>query len=179
MGAVGPAIVSAKGECQNPGKYLRVRSALHGYYWNMLLPKCFQSAKYKDWVCQEEDGFCDYVSGSFFMIKREIFVEAKGFDPATFLYMEMPILSMRLEKCGYRMYYTKQAQILHVQRPTANPLGAPFKNLRFDYQSKQHFYINYGHLSMIYASGALITFEIFFSLFWIKKTFLNLLGIRE
>lgn len=179
VGAVGPGIITKCGESQNPGKYMKYRRALHGCYWNMLLPKFLQKNIYSEWINQEEDGFCDYVSGSFFLIDRKKYVEAKGFDPGTFLYMEMPILSMRMEKVGYRMYYTNKVQVMHAQRPESSLLGGPIRHLRAEYQSKQHFYIQYGHLSMLYACASMFSFEIFFSLFWIKKNVLNIFGIKE
>ena len=178
-GVVGPAITSVKGECQNPCKFTPVKKAFQGDYWSLLLPRVLRNKREKEWIPQAADGYYDFVNGAFFMMTKEKFVEAKGFDPRTFLFMEMPIMSMRLEQYGYKMYYTNKVSVLHDQRVTANPFGAPFRNLRADFQSKQILYVNYGHLPMAYVVGVYLPFEIFFSLFWIKKTFLNLLGIRE
>lgn len=177
--AVGPAITTDKGECQNPARFVRVKSALTRYYWNLLLPTSMRKHKREDWIEQAQDGFYDYISGSFVMIDMQKFVEIKGFDPSTVLFMEMPILSMRMEQLGYRMYYTGKMQLIHKQRNTSDPIGGPIRHIRFDYQAKQQFYVKYGHLPMAYVLGTVLSFEIFFSLFWIKKTVLNLLGIRN
>ena len=43
----------------------------------------------------------DVVSGSFFIIKSDIFEEIKGFDERTFLYCEENILGYKLKEKGY------------------------------------------------------------------------------
>jgi len=175
-GAVGPEILHENGQLQNPGRYPRSSRALFADYWSLLLPRGLQSKKYGEWIRQEKDGFCDYLSGSFILVDCEKFVEVQGFDNVNFLYMDTPILSKRMERKGYRMYFTDQVKLEHKQRMSSTPAGGPVKNIRFDFQAKYRFYVAYERIPLVIPTASAVSFEFFFSLFWIKKMVLRFWG---
>lgn len=54
-----------------------------------------------------------YVTGADLMIRRELFLEAGGFDPDFFMYYEETELSYRIKRRGYTIYSVPDAVILH------------------------------------------------------------------
>ena len=55
----------------------------------------------------------DIVSGCFFLIRRDVWEELRGFDPAFFMYGEEADLCLRARRRGYRCLITPDAQIVH------------------------------------------------------------------
>ena len=55
----------------------------------------------------------DIVSGCFLLIRRAVWEELGGFDPAFFMYGEDADLCLRARKLGYRCLITPDAQIVH------------------------------------------------------------------
>ncbi len=55
----------------------------------------------------------DIVSGCFFLIKRELWQQLEGFDPAFFMYGEEADLCFRAQKKGAQPIVTSGATIIH------------------------------------------------------------------
>jgi GT2 family glycosyltransferase len=55
----------------------------------------------------------DAVSGSFMMIKKEIYEKTSGFDEDYFMYGEDLDICYRIQKLGYKVYYFHETQIIH------------------------------------------------------------------
>lgn len=55
----------------------------------------------------------DWVTGAFFLAKREVFEKLGGFDERYFLYVEDVDFCYRVKKAGYKIYYNPNAEIIH------------------------------------------------------------------
>jgi len=55
-----------------------------------------------------------WASGAAFFIKRAMWLETKGLDPALFAHMEEIDLCWRLKNLGYRIIYCPEAEVYHV-----------------------------------------------------------------
>jgi len=55
----------------------------------------------------------DAISGSFMMMKREVYEKVGGFDEQFFMYGEDLDLCYRIQKSGWKVYYTPDTQIIH------------------------------------------------------------------
>jgi O-antigen biosynthesis protein len=55
----------------------------------------------------------DAVSGSFMMMKREVYEKIGGFDEQFFMYGEDLDLCYRVQKAGYKVYYVHTTEIIH------------------------------------------------------------------
>ena len=55
----------------------------------------------------------DIISGCFFLIKRELWQQLEGFDPAFFMYGEEADLCLRAKKIGAQPMVTSEATIIH------------------------------------------------------------------
>ncbi|NWG29109.1 MAG: glycosyltransferase [Ignavibacteriaceae bacterium] len=55
----------------------------------------------------------DAVSGSFMMMRKEVYEKIGGFDEQFFMYGEDLDLCYRVQKAGYKVYYVHSTQIIH------------------------------------------------------------------
>jgi GT2 family glycosyltransferase len=55
----------------------------------------------------------DAISGSFMMMKREVYEKVGGFDEQFFMYGEDLDICYRIQKAGWKVYYTPDTQIIH------------------------------------------------------------------
>ncbi len=55
----------------------------------------------------------DAISGSFMMMKKEVYEKIGGFDEQFFMYGEDLDLCYRIQKAGWKVYYTPGTQIIH------------------------------------------------------------------
>jgi len=76
------------------------------------------------------------VVGACFMIKTSALEDIGYFDENTFLYCEERILSYRLEKKGYKVYFEPLAKVIHEHSGTIGG-SSPFSDLEF---LKSHLY---------------------------------------
>jgi GT2 family glycosyltransferase len=79
---------------------------------NKLNPTLFPSYTMEEWnhkTTQE----VDQVMGAFFMIRRDLFVQLKGFDERFFVYYEELDLSKRVNEIGFKTLFISEAQAYH------------------------------------------------------------------
>jgi GT2 family glycosyltransferase len=79
----------------------------------------------------------DWVTGAYFMIRREVLKKAGGWDEKFFMYVEEVDLCFRVKKLGYGVWYIPEWSITHLG-------GASSKNKEFslvsEYQGLKKFY---------------------------------------
>jgi len=55
-----------------------------------------------------------WVSGAFFMLKREVFIKVGGFDESIFMYLEEVELCKRIDLAGFNIWYVPSIQVTHL-----------------------------------------------------------------
>jgi GT2 family glycosyltransferase len=65
----------------------------------------------------------DAVSGSFMMLKREVYEKIGGLDEQFFMYGEDLDLCYRVQKAGYKVYYVHNTQIIHYKGESTKRSG--------------------------------------------------------
>lgn len=79
-----------------------------------LFPGSRLFAKYNLTYLDENKTYeVDAISGSFMMLRREVYEKIGGFDEDFFMYGEDLDLCYRIQKAGYKVYYTHSTQIIH------------------------------------------------------------------
>lgn len=79
-----------------------------------LFPKSKLFAKYNLTYLDENQTYeVDAISGSFMMMRKEVYDKVGGFDEQFFMYGEDLDLCFRIQKAGYKIYYVHTAQIIH------------------------------------------------------------------
>jgi len=62
----------------------------------------------------------DWVSGAFFLVRRNVFDDVGGFDEGYFMYMEDVDLCWRLRQAGWVIFYEPSAEVVHEQGRSAS-----------------------------------------------------------
>jgi len=79
-----------------------------------LFPKSKLFAKYNLTYLDENKTYeVDAISGSFMMMKREVYEKIGGFDSDFFMYGEDLDFCYRTQKAGYKIYYFHETEIIH------------------------------------------------------------------
>lgn len=79
-----------------------------------VFPKSKIFARYNLTYLDENQTYeVDAISGSFMMMKREVYEKTTGFDEDFFMYGEDLDLCYRIQKEGYKVFYVHSAQIIH------------------------------------------------------------------
>lgn len=79
-----------------------------------LFPKSKLFARYNLTFLDENSTYeVDAISGSFMMMKRDVYEKVGGFDEQFFMYGEDLDLCYRIQKNGYKVYYYPGTQIIH------------------------------------------------------------------
>jgi GT2 family glycosyltransferase len=79
-----------------------------------LFPKSKLFARYNLTYLDENQTYeVDAISGSFMMLKKEVYEKVGGFDEQFFMYGEDLDLCYRIQKAGYKIYYLHTTQIIH------------------------------------------------------------------
>ncbi|BDQ04200.1 glycosyltransferase [Ignavibacterium sp.] len=79
-----------------------------------LFPKSKLFAKYNLTYLDENQTYeVDAISGSFMMMRKEVYDKVDGFDEQFFMYGEDLDLCFRIQKAGYKIYYVHTTQIIH------------------------------------------------------------------
>lgn len=140
---------------------------------NKLFPNVFKSYNMSEWD-HLSDRIVDHVIGSFYLIRRDVFEQLKGFDERFFIYYEDLDLSKRVRDLGGKIFYYSGVSIFH----EGGGVSKSFKPVRLFYSlrslliySKIHFsYIdNLKMRSIILLIEPLIRFINLFFLFRFKE----------
>lgn len=79
-----------------------------------LFPKSKIFARYNLTYLDENQTYeVDAISGSFMMMRKEVYDKVGGFDEQFFMYGEDLDLCYRIQKAGYKVYYVHSTQIIH------------------------------------------------------------------
>ncbi|MEJ5261989.1 MAG: glycosyltransferase [Ignavibacterium sp.] len=79
-----------------------------------LFPKSKLFAKYNLTYLDENQTYeVDAISGSFMMMRKEVYDKIGGFDEQFFMYGEDLDLCYRIQKAGYKIFYVHTTQIIH------------------------------------------------------------------
>jgi len=79
-----------------------------------LFPNSRIFARYNLTYLNEDQTYeVDAISGSFMMMKREVYDKVNGFDEEFFMYGEDLDLCYRIQQAGYKVFYVHNAQIIH------------------------------------------------------------------
>lgn len=79
-----------------------------------LFPKNKIFAKYNLTYLDENQTYeVDAISGSFMMMRREVYEKVGGFDEQFFMYGEDLDLCYRIQKAGFKVFYVHSTQIIH------------------------------------------------------------------
>jgi N-acetylglucosaminyl-diphospho-decaprenol L-rhamnosyltransferase len=102
----------------------------------------------------------DYVSGACLMIRREAYIETRGFDESFFMYAEEVDLCYRLRKKEWQVWYQPEAKVIHVGGGSSRSI--PIKRETDLYRSRvAYFKKHLGHFSASLLAGMILCMTAF------------------
>ncbi len=110
----------------------------------------------------KKDHMLDWVTGAFFLFKRELLSGVGFFDEDYFMYVEELDYCYRARKAGWRVAYFSSTSIIHFGQASGSSefaLLSEYKNLILYF--KKHFPSNEGFIRICLKTGALIRMGIF------------------
>jgi GT2 family glycosyltransferase len=79
-----------------------------------LLPRSKWFARYNlTYLDENQNHEVDAISGSFMMMRKEVYEKVGGFDEQFFMYGEDLDLCYRIQKAGFKVFYVHNAKIIH------------------------------------------------------------------
>lgn len=155
IGVIGPSVTTPDGLRQSPQAWASPFRRLILDYWRRFvaaLLKGEKKARYlirhcNDVVKDARTGPCAWVSGCFMFLRTEAFVKAGMFDPHTFLYGEEMILSRRMEKSGYQVWYFRELPVIHNHAQTTKKSISIMRGRELDFNAVWYYYRTYTNTS--------------------------------
>ncbi len=168
VGVIGPSIITPRLEPQSPRYW---QNAAHRLIFNQwisvfggifgLKTRMYLFNKYaNDTIKEAKSGLCAWVSGCFMFIRAKAFEDAGMFDSNTFLYAEEMILSKRLERAGYTIYFLKEIELIHNHAETTKKTISQLKVTEIDFYANYYFYKNYTNTSPVILFLAKMSFKL-------------------
>jgi GT2 family glycosyltransferase len=135
-----------------------------------LFPKSKIFARYNLTYLSEDKTYeVDAISGSFMMMRKEVYDKVGGFDEEFFMYGEDLDLCYRIQQAGYKVFYVHSTQIIHYK-------GESTKRSSFD---ETNLFYNAMHLFVKkHLSSSLLVEAILRSAIGVTKVF-TFLGKRK
>jgi N-acetylglucosaminyl-diphospho-decaprenol L-rhamnosyltransferase len=116
LAIVGPRIDTPNGEWYPSARaFPTLRDALGHAFLHFVAPRNRFSRRYK--VLDHDPAVArpaDWVSGTFFVVRRDAFDAVGGFDEAYFMYVEDVDLCWRLRQAGWDVRYDPAGRVTHV-----------------------------------------------------------------
>lgn len=155
IGIIGPNVISPDKSRQNPRINRGFFSQMILWDFNYLWFGC----RFNKWLWNLEknpaEGACDWISGSFMVVKRTAFNAVNGFDENTFLYCEEMIISDKLRRKKYITYYYPKIKIIHRHKGTQSRFLR-----RVSHDSKIYYYRTYKNVGKIPCKISDLLFEL-------------------
>jgi hypothetical protein len=154
VGILGIQLVDKKGVIQrNVARFPTPGSLFYQMLGlDRLWPRRFPSHFMTDWD-HRESREVDQVTGAFFLVRRRVFEELRGFDERFFMYFEDLDFAYRVKQAGWKSYYLADAQALHYGGGASNQVKAR----RLSYMLKSRVLYVAKHFGMPTAWGILLT----------------------
>lgn len=145
VGMIGPEVVGNDGKRQSPEPYI---SMADRHVWMYLLTPFISHARkaarfYLDYADKAQEGPHFRIMGSFFMMPTAAFTAIDMMDPNTFLYAEEMILSKRLEKAGYSVYFYPKVTVIHDHSATISKYIDRARKRKIQLASERYYYTTY------------------------------------
>ncbi len=113
-----------------------------------LLLKYLFKRKQKTVACGDELVEVEFLYGSLFSIKAEIFREIGGFDENVFLYCEERILGTRLMRKGYRLAIDTSVSYVHHHSVSVDQAISKIRQMQTLFESTRYVYREYENISI-------------------------------
>lgn len=151
VGITSCALKNADGSLQGTGGYFP--TLLRVFSWMFFLedlplidklikpfhPMHAYSFFYKGTSFFHQEGERDWVTGAFFLMKKEVIDKVGYFDPEFFMYTEEVDLCYRIKKAGWKIWYLPKWSIIHYGGASSTsefPILSEYKGIKIFYRKR-------------------------------------------
>jgi len=181
VGLVGPKVVTPDGCKQSPQAWAPAFRRLILDYWYRVAASFMKEPKKSQFLtlrCNDlqenaPEGFCDWVSGCFFFVRADAFEQCGMFDEHTFLYGEEMILSRRLEKAGYKVWFCPRLEVIHKHGQSTKNAISVFRIRELDYNAVHYYYRTYTDTPRWLLAAANLNFRLYKAYFQLTHKLLK------
>lgn len=139
-GVIGPLTRYEDNSIQNTVKVFYRSEMLFGYVWPYPLPVL--GHRFLSVVpLPEESAEVDVVNGSAMFFSKARYEVIGGMDDGLFLYWEEDDICLRLKKSGYRVWFERSVEVIHLESRIAKRENLDLQEIR--YASKYHYLSNH------------------------------------
>ena len=127
--ALGCRLEYGDGKFQPSAGFLPNPSSVWSWIWGLdklpIIKNYFLPVHPKGGGFFSKDRQVGWIMGAFVFMRREVFEKTKGFDENFFMYMEEVEWCRRVQKSGFKIWYTPRFSIIHLDK--ASSFGDPQK----------------------------------------------------
>ena len=175
IAVVGPEIMNLQGEFQSPIKRISLLGQLILSYYDMIFGGIFGKLT-KNNIYDGTSKYAYWVAGSFFIADSEKFNKVGMFDENTFLYLEEMILSERLLKHDYKVYFSNKVRLIH-EHTTKDTLSE-LRNIEIHFDSNYYYFKEYMNTNKFVLSFAKLSFKLFKIAYMLRGRIKEILVIK-
>ena len=145
VGAVGCQLLYKNGKVQQSAGFIPKLSKI--FYWATFLDdlpilrdiiKPYHVSDINFYKKEHEVG---WVTGAFFLLRKEIFEKLGGFDEKIFMYTEEIEWCMKIKKAGWKIFYTPKTSVYHLK--SASPRNLNENAIIFEYKGLIYLFSKY------------------------------------
>jgi GT2 family glycosyltransferase len=137
-----------------------------GFLERIFLKKQFNSSINSSSRPGHSEREVDWLSGACFLIRKEVFLQLKGFDPGFFLYFEDKDFSFRAKEENVQLLIEKDVSVKHLESKSRIPFT---KRKRYYYQSQDLFLRKHFH-ALFCLIFCFLRLPVYFkNVYWKKK----------
>lgn len=144
VGVVGCQLKNSDGTIQPSGGYLP--NLVRVFLWMSflddlpILKNILRPYHVEDKEFYTHQRYLDWVTGAFFLTRREVFEKVGFFDPEMFMYVEEIDWCIRVKKAGYKVVFNPSACIVHYRGASTKRRKA---GILEEYQGLKYFFSKY------------------------------------
>ena len=115
----------------------------------LLFYKVLRNGEYKEDEYKNELLIVEAISGSFFIIKKDVFEKVGLFDENVFLFYEEDILAKKMQEKGYQTISVNDVKVTHYESQTIGKTLSYYKKMKQLYKSKMYYQKKYNHINFM------------------------------
>ncbi|MBO4458954.1 MAG: glycosyltransferase family 2 protein [Butyrivibrio sp.] len=167
VAVIGPRIVGLDGVPQSPCNKPSAFGNL--VMWHLSMATHDKLFKWNDVDYTKESKKCYRVMGSFMFMRAKAAHEANLFDENTFMYAEEMILSERLLRHGYHVFFYDELTVIHAHGESTGKIADPTIPVEWTFKSLCYYFEKYRNTSKAVLFIGKIVNRMYITLYKVKK----------
>lgn len=171
IAVIGPKVIGLDGIPQSPNMKPTAFGNLFLTYLSMATHD--RLFKWNDVDYTGESKICYRVMGSFMFLKASAVTEVGMFDENTFMYAEEMILSERLKRHGYQVYFCNDIEVIHAHGDSVNKVEDRSEPVKWSHESISYYFGKYRGTSEVVLFLGRLTCNLYLFIYRLKNKMIS------